>query len=199
MRAWAATGLPRLTRSSSGCFCLSVFYLGWQDLHVVVFLFWFFTLVGKIFMGLHVFVCFFTLACGCFVCLSVSISLKQEGAGGSWKTTCVMQNSGLGVDMLVYLYHMLSASSRPGALVLTRKHQAGWWVHHLPILHHHQTHHINMFGERPIFGFWRTTNCAKYKKGGKIWKITRKTTHSCASLICITWITCNTFTSDNCI
>ena len=78
-----------------------------------------------------------------------------------------MQNSGLGVAILVYLYHMLSASSRPGALVLTRKHQAGWWVHHLPILHHHQKHHINMFGERPIFGFWRTTNCAKYKKRRK--------------------------------
>lgn len=143
--------LPWLARSSCGCFFVLVFYPGWQDLHGVTCVCLFFYPGVWLFC---LFVCFYFI-------------FFQEGALGSWKITCVMQNSGLGVDMLVYLYHMLSASSRPGALVLTRKHQAGWWVHHLPILHHHQTHHINMFGEGPIFGFWRTTNCAKYKKEEK--------------------------------
>ena len=108
------------------CVC-RFFYPG--KIFVWLFLFvCFFIFVGKILMWLFFVSLFFTLVGKVFVsCLFVCFyfSFNKRGAGGV-KITCVMQNSGLGVAILVYLYHMLSASSRPGALVLTRKHQAGW-------------------------------------------------------------------------
>ena len=62
-------GFFTLAKSSCGCFCLSVFYLRWQDLNVVVFCF-------SVFLP-------WLARSSCLVCLSVSISVLTRGGQGS--------------------------------------------------------------------------------------------------------------------